>query len=365
MAAPRRDWSDVVLGTETPGLELEGLACQTGGISLPRSSAAFDSFNQIATVRIELRDTDPVIWRRVEAPTSITLKALHRIIQAGMGWLDYHLWEFTIDKRRSGLPTDEDWGTEPRTDAAKVRLRDVQRRRKTSIDYLYDFGDCWEHRLTLTNIGRAIPFSSTSPASATRRPRIAAAFPVSTRHSPPPLTPNTRTTPKPRNGSTITIPTSSTSCRSNMPSAASRTSATLPRLASSRKNHRQLPADQPMCIGPRLSPDAYENPEGQPGDEMALKVEGVADGGVHAEITLDRARRLKTCILRSFVAPPDASSRRDCFCEASVHAAGQSQTPERRGAGPQPVGYSNFGTKPCLLRNLRISLSAARPSCRR
>jgi hypothetical protein len=102
-----------------------------------------------------------VIWRQVEVPTSITLKVLHRIIQAAMGWLDYHLWEFTIDKRRYGLPTDEDWGTESRTDAAKVRLRDVLRRRTTTIDYLYDFGDCWDHQLTVTNIRTGDPISPT------------------------------------------------------------------------------------------------------------------------------------------------------------------------------------------------------------
>jgi hypothetical protein len=39
----------------------------------PGSRAAFDSFSEIATVRIELGDTDPVIWRQVEVPTSITL----------------------------------------------------------------------------------------------------------------------------------------------------------------------------------------------------------------------------------------------------------------------------------------------------
>ena len=50
------------------------------------SSAAFDSFNQIATVRIELRDSDPVIWRQVEVPTSITLKVLHNVIQVAIGW---------------------------------------------------------------------------------------------------------------------------------------------------------------------------------------------------------------------------------------------------------------------------------------
>ena len=121
------------------------------------SSAAFDSFLQIVTVRIELRDSDPVIWRQVEVPTSITLNILHRIIQAAMGWFDYHLWEFTIDKRRYGLPTDEDWGTEPRSDAAKVRLRNVLRPRKTTIDYLYDFGDYWDHQLTVTNIRNGDP----------------------------------------------------------------------------------------------------------------------------------------------------------------------------------------------------------------
>ena len=41
------------------------------------TTTASDSVNEIATVRIELRDTDPLIWREVEVPTSITLKVLH------------------------------------------------------------------------------------------------------------------------------------------------------------------------------------------------------------------------------------------------------------------------------------------------
>jgi len=35
---------------------------------------------------------------------------------------------------------DEDWGTEPRSDASKVHLREVLKPRKTVIDYLYDLG---------------------------------------------------------------------------------------------------------------------------------------------------------------------------------------------------------------------------------
>ena len=122
------------------------------GILQADAYAGFNSFNEIATLRIELQDTDPVIWRQVEVPTSVTLKVLHDIIQAVMGWLNYHLWEFTIGKQRYGLPTNEDWGTESRIEASKVRLRDVLKSRKNVIDYLYDFGDSWEHRITVTNI---------------------------------------------------------------------------------------------------------------------------------------------------------------------------------------------------------------------
>jgi Plasmid pRiA4b ORF-3-like protein len=119
--------------------------------------SAADSVNEICTLRIELCGSDPLIWRQVEVPTSITLKVLHDIIRAAMGWFDYHRGEFTIGQRRFGLPTDEDWGTEPRIEATKVRLREVLMPRKTTITYVYDFGDDWEHRLILTNIRQGEP----------------------------------------------------------------------------------------------------------------------------------------------------------------------------------------------------------------
>ena len=126
-------------------------------MSPARKTTATDSFNEIATVRIELVDSDPLIWRQVEVPTSITLKVLHDVIQIVMGWLDYHLLEFTIGGRKYGLPADEDWGAEPRLEAGKVRLRDVLTPRRTVIDYLYDFGDSWEHRLTVTDVRAGQP----------------------------------------------------------------------------------------------------------------------------------------------------------------------------------------------------------------
>ncbi|MBO0906105.1 plasmid pRiA4b ORF-3 family protein [Jiella sonneratiae] len=122
--------------------------------------AASEGVDEIATVRIELRDTDPLIWREVEVPTAMTLAALHDVIQTAMGWFDCHLWEFTIGRQGYGPPMDEDWGSETRQEASKVRLRDVLKPRRTTIDYLYDFGDSWEHRLTVTRVRASDPAAS-------------------------------------------------------------------------------------------------------------------------------------------------------------------------------------------------------------
>lgn len=126
-------------------------------MSPAKTKTAIDSLGEIATLRIELKDTNPLIWRQVEAPTSITLKVLHDIVQQTVGWFDYHLWEFTIGEQRYGLPMDEDWGTLPRKTAAKVRLRDILKSNRTIIDYVYDFGDKWEHRIIVTDVRRGDP----------------------------------------------------------------------------------------------------------------------------------------------------------------------------------------------------------------
>ena len=118
---------------------------------------AIDSFTEIATLRIELKDSDPLIWRVVEVPTSVTLKVLHDIVQAAMGWLDYHLWEMAIGGQIYGLPMEEDWGTAPRKVASRTRLRDVLAPGTTKIDYTYDFGDDWKHSLTVSDVRAGDP----------------------------------------------------------------------------------------------------------------------------------------------------------------------------------------------------------------
>lgn len=56
---------------------------------------------RIYQIKITLQGTRPAIWRRVLVPADATLTGLHRIVQAAMGWEDYHLWRFEIDDVRA------------------------------------------------------------------------------------------------------------------------------------------------------------------------------------------------------------------------------------------------------------------------
>ena len=57
-------------------------------------------------LRIELLDTDPLVWRRVVVPETINLHRLHELIQDVMGWEDCHLYEFECNGRHYGEPDD-------------------------------------------------------------------------------------------------------------------------------------------------------------------------------------------------------------------------------------------------------------------
>jgi hypothetical protein len=100
----------------------------------------------IATLRIDLIDSDPPIWREIEVPVAMTLKQLHAVVQAAMEWEDAHLWEFTFGRERIGSSR-----------AARRTIQELLRPRITKLGYTYDMGDCWEHQLTLTKPRAADP----------------------------------------------------------------------------------------------------------------------------------------------------------------------------------------------------------------
>lgn len=114
--------------------------------------------DDIAILRIELEDIEPLIWRRVAVRTSMNLKTMHSVIQAAMGWLDYHLWEFAAGDRKYGMlvPNDPDWN-ERIKDAAKTKLSALLTGGAREIGYVYDMGDNWQHRIIVEKLTTAEP----------------------------------------------------------------------------------------------------------------------------------------------------------------------------------------------------------------
>ena len=114
--------------------------------------------NDIAVLRIELEDIKPLIWRRVATRTSMNLKAVHRVIQAAMGWLDYHLWEFEANKQKYGMlvPDEPEWN-ERIKNAGTTRLSALLARGVREIGYVYDMGDNWHHRIIVEKLKAGEP----------------------------------------------------------------------------------------------------------------------------------------------------------------------------------------------------------------
>lgn len=116
------------------------------------------SDDAIAILRIELEDIEPLIWRRVAVPASMNLKAIHSVIQTAMGWLDYHLWEFTANGSKYGIliPNDPDWN-ERTENAAVTKLSALLTAGVKEISYTYDMGDNWQHRIIVEQLEPAEP----------------------------------------------------------------------------------------------------------------------------------------------------------------------------------------------------------------
>lgn len=105
--------------------------------------------------------TDPPIWRRLELASNLRLDELHAVLQAAFEWEGGHLHQFSTSDRAwdDGSTTDLGGGPLGRGPApepeSKTRLSQVLATVGDRLDYLYDFGDSWEHVLTLEEIVEA------------------------------------------------------------------------------------------------------------------------------------------------------------------------------------------------------------------
>jgi hypothetical protein len=101
-------------------------------------------------LKVTLRDIRPPIWRRLEVRSDITLARLHDAIQDSMGWTDTHLHQFECDGELFGTPSADDWADIQ--SERRVRLDELLQHPKQQLEYVYDFGDSWRHRVVLEKV---------------------------------------------------------------------------------------------------------------------------------------------------------------------------------------------------------------------
>jgi hypothetical protein len=87
-------------------------------------------------------------------PAEFTLAQLHDVLQAAVGWENCHLHEFLIGRQRFGVPDPDDrlMGGPAYIHERKVHLSDVFNKPGVKAEYIYDFGDGWEHAVIVEKI---------------------------------------------------------------------------------------------------------------------------------------------------------------------------------------------------------------------
>lgn len=109
----------------------------------------------IYQLKIVLLGPKPPIWRTLQVPGNANLGWLHAVLQTALGWTNSHLHHFlTADARYADprLQEEQFLGEEPDRDENKATLLRVAPESGAQFGYEYDFGDSWEHEITVEKI---------------------------------------------------------------------------------------------------------------------------------------------------------------------------------------------------------------------
>ena len=113
--------------------------------------------SRIFQFKIALKNIKPLIWRRIQVEGSYTFWDLHVAIQDSMGWTDTHLHHFEIvnsttgEKDEIGIP-DEDIISGHMLAGWEEQIGNYFSEDNDIADYIYDYGDDWEHVVKLEKI---------------------------------------------------------------------------------------------------------------------------------------------------------------------------------------------------------------------
>ena len=122
--------------------------------SLKTESENLSAQQAVFQIKVVLLGSRPPIWRRVFVPAEFTLAQLHDVVQAALEWEDCHLHQFYIGRQRFGVPDPNERLVSGSTaiNEKKACLANVLNKVGSKATYIYDFGDSWEHDLTVEKI---------------------------------------------------------------------------------------------------------------------------------------------------------------------------------------------------------------------
>jgi hypothetical protein len=96
----------------------------------------------ILQFRIWLKGVSPMVWRRVQVASTMTLCEFHGVLQVVMGWEGIHLYQFIVHTARYGS-----WETGARSPT--ISLGELKLRKGIRFLYEYDLNIPWEHEIRL------------------------------------------------------------------------------------------------------------------------------------------------------------------------------------------------------------------------
>jgi len=102
---------------------------------------------------VVLGESSPKIWRRFVITANSSLYRLHKTLQIVMGWEECHLHEFLIAGKHYGEPNPEyELGPTAMLDHRRFKIYQVAPSVGDKFIYIYDFGDGWQHKITVEDI---------------------------------------------------------------------------------------------------------------------------------------------------------------------------------------------------------------------
>lgn len=149
MAAEGLDHDDIVSSV------LGGIVARDQAVRKPLPLHPVTSTPTQFRMRVELLDSTPPIWRSLEVPAQMTLSVLHHVLQVAFGFTNSHLHRFALAQDPRGHEFE---GILTSVDVAEgdagvpelhLRVDQVLAAPGDTLLYTYDFGDDWDHLLTL------------------------------------------------------------------------------------------------------------------------------------------------------------------------------------------------------------------------